>query len=568
MRNLRWQLLIAVGGLILILSYLLTQAPPQVSITTPAPVSGGIYHEALIGTVSRLNPILDFNNQVDHDINELLYRGLITFDSRGIPLPDLAESWAISADARLYTFTLRKDILWHDGESVQSSDVLYTFSKYQDADYPGPTEYQSFWEEIKIVDLDERTIQFQLPEPFAPFIDFLSVGLLPEHLLRGVSAGELIDHPFNTEPIGTGPFKFNRFVLNGEKIEGVELQAFNQFYEGRPYLDEFIFHFYPDESTAFQAYLNGEIMGISHVSGAFLDQALEIPTLNLHSARLPKIYIIFLNLNHPQKQFFSEKLLRRALLQSINRQWIIDSVFSGQAIIAPGPIFPSTWAYLDKLVPWPFDIREANSLLTELGWELPEGATPNTPEYLRKKEDINLTFSLVHASNELHTSLAETIATSWAQIGVQVELVSVEPEEILSTYLEPRDFEAVLTVIDLSSFSDPDPYPFWHDSQVETGQNYAGFTDRNIGIWLEKARTTSDLTTRADLYKSFQFRFNDQLPALILFSPIYNYAIDADILGVSVGPMYDPSDRFHNILEWFIQVQPITETTVPSSSTP
>jgi peptide/nickel transport system substrate-binding protein len=568
MRNLRWQLLIAVGGLILILSYLLSQAPPQVSISTPAPVSGGIYREALIGTISRLNPILDFNNQVDHDINELLYRGLITFDSRGIPLPDLAESWAVSADATLYTFTLRKDILWHDGEPVRSSDVLYTFSKYQDADYPGPADYQSFWEEIKIVELDERTIQFQLPEPFAPFIDFLSVGLLPEHLLRGVSAGELIDHPFNTEPIGTGPFKFNRFMLNEEKIEGVELQAFDQFYQGRPYLDEFIFHFFPDEATAFQAYLNGEVIGISHVSGAMLDQALEIPTLNLHSARLPKIYVIFLNLNHPQKEFFSEKLFRRALLQSINRQWIIDTVLDGQAIIAPGPIFPSTWAYLDKLVPWAFDILEANSLLQDLGWELPEGASPNTPEYQRKKEDINLTFSLVHASNELHTSLAEAVAASWAQIGVQVELVSVEPEEILSTYLEPRDFEAVLTVIDLSSFSDPDPYPFWHDSQVETGQNYAGFTDRNISIWLEKARTTSDLATRADLYKSFQFRFNDQLPALILFSPIYNYAIDTDILGVSVGPMYDPSDRFQNVLDWFIQVQTATEPTVPASSTP
>ncbi|GAG57823.1 unnamed protein product, partial [marine sediment metagenome] len=106
MRNIRWQLLIALGGLILVFSYLLGQTPTQ-ETSSPAPVSGGIYREALIGMVNRLNPILDLNNQVDRDINELLYRGLIKFDSRGIAYPDLAESWAISADATLYTFTLR-----------------------------------------------------------------------------------------------------------------------------------------------------------------------------------------------------------------------------------------------------------------------------------------------------------------------------------------------------------------------------------------------------------------------------------------------------------------------------
>jgi len=568
MRNLRWQLLIAVGGLILVFSYLLVQAPTQETTSTPAPVSGGIYREALIGEVTRLNPILDFNNQVDRDINELLYRGLVTFDSRGIALPDLAESWAVSADATLYTFTLRKDILWHDGEPVQSNDVLYTFSKFQDTDYPGPADLQILWEEIKIVELDERTVQFQLPEPFAPFIDFLAIGLIPEHLLRGVSAGELIDHPFNTQPVGTGPFEFSQFILEGDKIVGVQLQAFEDYYDGRPYLDQFIFRFFSDKGTALQAYLAGEVMGIGQVSQDTLDRVLEIPTLNLHSARLPKMYVVFLNLNHPEKTFFDDKLFRRALMQSINRQWIIDTVLSGQAIVAPGPIFPSTWAYLDTLVPWPFDILEANSILSGLDWELPEGATPDTPEYLRKKDDVTLTFSLVHPSSRIHTSLAEAIAESWSQIGVQVQLVSAEPDEILTTYLEPRDYEAVLTEIDLSPFTDPDPYPFWHDSQVETGQNYAGFTDRNIGIWLEKARTTSDLATRTDLYKSFQFRFNDQLPAILLFSPIYNYAIDAEIQAVTVGPIYDPSDRFLNVLEWNIQVRRAPEVAGTQSPTP
>lgn len=567
MRNIRWQLLIALGGLILVFGYLLGQAPNQ-ETTTPTPISGGIYREALIGMVNRLNPILDINNQVDRDINAVLYRGLVRFDSRGIAYPDLAESWAVSEDATLYTFSLRKEAFWHDGEAIQSDDVIYTYSKFKDPDYPGPEDLKILWSEIKIIRLDDKTIQFQLPEPYSPFIDFLSVGLLPEHLLRGVSAGELIDHPFNVQPVGTGPFKFSRFLIEENSIIGLQLDAFEEFYEGRPYIDQMEFLFFPDEDSALQAYMDGEVMGIGQVSKDLLDRVLEIPDLNVHSARLPKIFMVFINLKDPQNSFFEEKLFRRALLQSINRQWLIDTLFSGQAVIATGPIFASTWAYLDTLQPWPFDVSEVNALLNDLGWELPEGVNPGSPEYIRKQDDRLLSFELVHASNELHTALAVTIRDSWKQVGVLVELVPVPAEDILTQYLEPRKYEAVLTEMDLSPYTDPDPYPFWHDSQIETGQNYAGFNDRNIGIWLEKARTTSDLATRTDLYKSFQFRFNDQLPALLLFSPIYTYAIDAQIQGVSIGPVYEPSDRFTNINNWHMRVRLPSELTTTETASP
>jgi peptide/nickel transport system substrate-binding protein len=131
MRRIRWQLIIAFGGLVLLLGYLLGQSPIEESLT-PEPIAGGIYREGLIGMVSRLNPLLDSNNQVDEDIDRLLYRGLVQFDSRGIPQPDLAESWAVSADATLYTFRLRDDATWHDGEPVVSDDVIYTYSKFQE----------------------------------------------------------------------------------------------------------------------------------------------------------------------------------------------------------------------------------------------------------------------------------------------------------------------------------------------------------------------------------------------------------------------------------------------------
>jgi peptide/nickel transport system substrate-binding protein len=552
MRRIRWQLLIAFGGLLLLFGYLRGQSPIEESIT-PEPIAGGIYREALIGMVSRLNPLLDSNNQVDTDINNLLYRGLVQFDSRGIPQPDLAESWAVSADATLYTFTLQSDATWHDGEPVLSDDVIYTYSKFQESGYPGPSDLHTVWKEIKFVRLDDRTVQFQLPEPFAPFLDFVSVGLLPDHLLRGVSTEDLIDHPFNIQPVGTGPYKFDRYLQDEGNISGVRLIAFDDFFDGRPFLDEVEFLFYPDEGRALQAYLNEEVMGIGQVGTGILERILDSPDLNLHSSSLPTISMVYLNHSSAEKTFLQEKKFRQALLMATNRQWIIDDVLDGQAIIAPGPILGGTWAYLDSLRIEGFNSSQAEELLDELGWEVPAGAIKGTPEYIRSKEDSPLSFDLVHSTDPIQTAVAETIQESWGLIGIQINLIPTDGYTILEQYLEPRNFEAVLININLGRYPDPDPYPFWHDSQAEAGQNYGGFADRNIGIWLEKARTTPDLLLRAELYRNFQFRFQDQVPALLLYSPVYSYAIDSQVQGVRIGSIHDPSDRFDNVIEWHIR---------------
>ena len=128
----------------------------------------------------------------------------------------------------------------------------------------------------------------------------------------------------------------------------------------------------------------------------------------------------------------------------------------------------------------------------------------------------------------------------------------VDPGSLLEDYLEPRTFEVVLTEIDLLRSPDPDPYPFWHDSQTETGQNYGGFADRNISIWLEQARINPNFGRRAELYRNFQYRFQDQVPALLLYYPVYNFAIDDQVQGVTIGPLLDPSDRLSNIVDWYL----------------
>ncbi len=567
MRNIRWQLLIAIGGLALVVVLLIGQTPDQ--ITAPAqPVTGGVHSEALIGEIIRLNPILDFSNQPDRDIDRLIYHGLLHFDSRGIPVPDLAATWSISADASLYTFTLREDAVWHDGEPVTSDDIIYTYSKLQDDNYPGPNDIHELWNQVNIIRLDDRRVQFQLPEPFAPFLDYLSVGLLPDHLLRGVSAGDLIDHPFNLDPIGTGPFLLDQFILEDSQITGVSLVAFDEFYGQQPFLERIELILFENEQDALKAYNNGEVKGIGYLGESILNEALSLPSMNVHSARLPRLGLIFLNLQNPEKDFLSEKTIRRALAIAINRQWIIDQVFLGQAVQPIGPIMPGTWAFAEGIKALPFDPDEAAQILESEGWELPAGASPGTPEYQRVKDEEILSLELVHLEDNTNTQIAELVKRYWEAIAIQVELVPVSSDSLLNEFLQPRAFQAVLTELDLGSYPDPDPYPIWHDSQTETGQNYSGFSDRNISIWLEQARTTPDRGRRSELYTSFQYRFQDQVPSILMYYPIYNYGIDAQVQGVTVGPLFNPSDRFNTVFDWYLVarrgVSPeIEETTQP-----
>ncbi|MEK7682695.1 MAG: peptide ABC transporter substrate-binding protein [Chloroflexota bacterium] len=555
MRKIGWQLAIAVGGLLLVLGLLLGQTPgPEADLLQP--VQGGSYAEALIGRSVRLNPLLDRYNQVDRDIDRLIYGALVRFNSRGEPIPELAESFAISADASLYNFTLRGDARWHDGEPVTADDVIFTYSKLKEGGLPGSEDLQTFWQDIAIVKLDEKNVQFQLPERYAPFLDYLTVGLLPDHLLRGVSAEELIDHPFNLEPVGTGPFRFESF-LEGDsgQIVGVSLTAFEEYGPGRPFLERVEFRFYEDPSAALQAYRDGQVDGIGAVTGDILDQVLIEPGLNLYSVRSPHTATVFLNTRSSDKPFLGEKEFRQALLLAVNREQLIGSILEGQGLLATSPILPGSWAHADGLDPLPYDPALAVEKLAALGWELPVGAVPGTPEYVRTNGELDLSFELAYPELPLYRQIAFMLQSAWAKVGIQVELSPVSSAEILPSLLEPRRFEAVLTELDTTQLVDPDPYPFWHDSQVETGQNYSGYQDRNISIWLEQARITTDRIRRQELYRDFQYRFRDQAPALLLFHSVYNYAVSAEVRGARLGPIYDPSDRFADIPEWYLLIR-------------
>jgi peptide/nickel transport system substrate-binding protein len=386
--------------------------------------------------------------------------------------------------------------------------------------------------------LDDYTVRFSLVEPFPAFADFTTIGILPEHLLQDMSARELLNHPFNLKPVGTGPFKLDEVNTEFARL------SVNPFYAGsKPRLAHLEVRFYPSYQETIAAYQDGSVQGISFVPPQAIPTVETIDSLDLFTARLSGYEIIYLNLQDPANApFFQEVEVRQALMMALDRQALIDQALYGQGILANGPIRSWSWAYNPNQPLITFDPAKANSLLDEAGWRDTDG------DGLRDKEGRPLAFNLLTSDDPDRIKVAQAASKQWreAGIGASVEVVGAGLGERLTRH----QFQAALAEVLLRG--DPDPYPFWHQTQIEGGQNYAGWSNDDASMLLEQARTVTDKGHRNDFYFEFQRIFAEELPSLILFNPVYTYGVSQEVHDVQLGPMINPSDRFRTIANWYL----------------
>jgi peptide/nickel transport system substrate-binding protein len=564
MKQLRWQILLVVVTLGVVGVLLFSQQSP---VTTgpflPQPEHGGIFTEGLVGSLGRLNPLLDWNNAADRAVNRLLFSGLIRFDEQGVPRADLAEAWGVAQDGTVYNFSIRANAVWHDGTPVTSDDIIFTIDLMKSAGSLYPQDIKDLWGKIEVTHLNEKNLKFTLPEPYVPFIDYLSFGVLPKHLLESVSPDQLQSADFNINPVGTGPYKFDHLIVDDGQITGVVLTVSDTFYRTPPFIEQVVFRYYPSSEAAMDAYQQGDVLSVSQITPNVLSTALEVPNLSMYTSRLPQISFVMLNLNNPEVAFLQNAKVRRALMLGINREYIVNTLLQGQAVLADGPILPVSWAYYDGIERFEYNPDESVSLLKAEGYVIPpEGGD------VRAKEGTPLVFTMLHPDDEIHTRIAKMIRDEWAAIGVRVDLQAVPYDELAADFLASRGYHAALVDLDLSRTPDPDPYPFWHQAEATGGQNYSQWDDRAASEYLEQARVTTDYTLRTRLYRNFQVVFTKELPSLPLFSPVYSYGVDSQVQGVQVPALYDPSDRFSTFNNWYLLTRRALEQTEVPTATP
>lgn len=562
MKKYRWQFLILfLTGLVVGLLLIMEKRGGLGEVTTPQPAQGGVYTEALIGNLQRLNPLLDDGNSVDRDINSLVFSGLVKFDSRGIAQPELAESIGVSQDGILYNITLKPDLTWHDGEPLTTRDVLFTIEQIRNGKGFIKNDIRKLWSAVEVYLFDDLHMQLKLPEAFSPFMDYLAFGLIPQHLFEGMTIEEIAESPLNLQPIGSGPYQFNELIIEESQIIGIKLQAFPNYAGEQPYLQELVFNYYPDARSAYSAFEEGLVQGVSEIPTDMVEAALLEEDLNVYTGRLPRISLVLLNLDDIGVPYFQEADVRRALLMGVDRSRIISQLFNGQAIIANSVILPGTWAYSDQTPQVIYDPQGAADLLKNAGYVISEESGA-----VRAKDDVELAFVFSYPDDDLHMSIAQMIQEDWAEIGVRVELEPVPPDVFVEQKLDTRAYQAALVDLNLSQTPDPDPYPFWDLGQAESGQNYSQWNSRLASDTIEQARVTTDMLERTRLYHNFQAIFAEELPALPLYYPVYNYGVSTQIQGVAMGPLFDTSDRLATITEWYLTTTRIQQTAEPEAT--
>ena len=278
--DIRWQLLLAVAGFGLVLALLAFQVQTAGLCSVRVPASGGVFAEGFVGSPQYLNPLLADDNPVDREIASLIFDGLTRYE-KGELVPALAQGWEISEDGLTVRFTLRDDLIWHDGEPLTAADVAFTYGLMQDDDFPGNSAMKRLWQTVTIRQVDEYIIEFDLQEPYAGFLDATTRGIMPVHLLQGMTAESLLESDFNRQPTGTGPF----MVEPGQDWQQNRLLSLTPnpgaWREGSR-IANLVFRFYATESSLLSAFKRGEIQAINSVSPALLPEVIRciLPNMN------------------------------------------------------------------------------------------------------------------------------------------------------------------------------------------------------------------------------------------------------------------------------------------------
>lgn len=528
--------LLQVLGIIVLLNLAFLSWKGYTALTVEVPRSGGTYAEGLVGSPSTINPLFLQTNDSDRDLVRLVYSGLMRYTDDRALVADLAEKVAISDDHKVYTFTLRDGVKWHDGEPFSAQDVLFTVTKIQDPAAKSPL-YASY-KDISVKKIDPRTVSFTLEKPFAPFLDLATLPIIPEHLWGELGSEQLALSNLNLRPVGTGQWKFRSLQKDKDgTIRSYTFARNDEYYGERPFLEKLIFKFYPDSASAVQGLKNRHVQGVGFIpqeerEPIAKDQGLR--TVRLH---LPQYTALFFNTTG--KKELQAHTVRVALASALDKPRLVAEGMAGEAENIDAPIVKGMLGYHSDIARGVFSPSHAEELLDGAGLKKGENG----------KRDLNI--ELVTVDTPATVRIAELIKTMWEHVGVSVALTNEPASTMRELVLNPRKYDILLygTVVG----SDPDLYPFWHSSQSNApGLNLAQFANSEADTLLEEARVTPDSEKRALLYRKFQDILARELPAIFLYSPTYSYVLTNDIKGVRDDMIVAyPADRFDGLSRWY-----------------
>jgi peptide/nickel transport system substrate-binding protein len=451
-----------------------------------------------VGQPIRINPLLHSQEPLDEALSKLIYRSLIIFDETSKPTGDLADRWEISEDQKAYTVFLKPDQYWHDHQKITADDVLYTFQLTQSAEYNGPEK--SRFQGVTLEKIDDLTVKLILTEPFSPFLENLTLSILPQHIWKSLSTSEIQSSNYNLEPVGSGKLRIEKVTTQVSPQPFItEISLNDNPYDNFTYKHgKLLFRFFQNEEELRTAYALGEITGF------FTDQEevkanYEKNWPNTTNRVLPicgETVTIFYNLTRDQSFATNNTNLKTAIYYLLNQGSVNLKPFDS-------PISSTNWAY-SRSEEAAYDANKIKETLDQNHTTDPLALLAVDTAYPEQQIAQDLT-SILQRNN----------------VNINLELVSID--KLKNEVLPERKFD--LLAIHQKYGSDPDQYHFWHSTQTDLKSgtmNIAGYTNRVADKALEDGRKTNSEEERKAAYSTLQKRLFTDQPALFLpYPPIF-----------------------------------------------
>lgn len=513
--------------------------------STLIPQGGGTYTEAMVGQPHYINPILASSSDIDLDLTRVIYSSLFRLDTNLNLKNDLADNVEQSSDGKTYTIHMRNNALWHDGTKVTAEDVLFTIRSIQTPEYASPLA--SAFQGVQVDKLDDYTIRFTLPKtPYAPFLSSLTVGIVPKHVWENVPPKNAGLAEQELKPVGSGPFMLKELITKKKTGETTSLALVrnDSYYGEKPYLAGLTFAFFNTHEEAIASLTSGQTDGVGYLPTSLLSSISHHASLIPHKLLLPQYFGLFFN--ETKNPILNNQGVRSALDLATDREEIIKQALHGEGDATAIPIPSGLFSFPDIKGPT-FDPEKAKQNLDEAQWKAGEDG-------IREKDGKKLEVTITTTDWPEYVKTAELLKEQWKKVGVNVTITSLGTGVIQQTVVAPRDYEILLYGENLSA--DPDPYPFWHSTQIKSpGLNLSLLKDKEIDTLLEDARTSTNIEKRRELLHTFSERFLDIRPAIILYRPHYLFAQRRGVQGQNIQQGSLPSDRFNDIEKWYVRVK-------------
>lgn len=587
--------------------------------TKEVPASGGLLEERITGSPRFLNPVYADVNDADRDLTQFLFSGLLEYNEEGLLVPDLAIGYEVQEGGKVFEFTLKEQVRWHDGYPFGADDVVFTVKTIQDPKYKSPI--RANWVGVEVEKISSQVVRFRLSQPYAAFPDRLTIKIIPAHIWENINPENFALSFYNLQPIGTGPYKLEKISQDKSgRVKEIRLERYRAYHGAPPFISSILFTFSDKEENS--------------ITTQFAKRTAT------YQFSIPRYFALFFNLDAPKEQtVVKEKNIREALAFALDKNLLVEQVFKGNAAVVDSPLRADLFGFQAPEQSRGKDSEKALSLFEKEGYvqkagklvlrqnplgefrtDLVKGSQgaevrklqeclARDPEVYPEGSVTGIFGAATQAAVirfqekykvEILTPSGLLKGTGAVKAGTRAklnELCGVQPavdlpltvtiatldqsplkdvakflqaqwgelgiETVIQTYPQGELERDVIKPRNYQTLlfgeivgKTPDPFPFWHSSQKkDPGLNLSSYESKEADQLLGAMRKELNEETRSTMYEDLQELLLKDVPALFLYDMPYTYEAAQEVQGIKEHIIGDPSQRFAGMKSWYIKTK-------------